>query len=276
MNRRVVFGILLAVVAGLFTLAGYMVWLASAPPIERDLRIELSGLPPTAAPLKIVLLSDLHVARVGNTPERLRDTISRVNALRPDIVLLAGDFDGDSALGRFGMRPIASELIELKAPLGVFAVFGNHDYPDPERRVRLLERGGIRFLDNASARAGPLAIVGISDAFTGHDRSLNALAAARNQGGIPIVLTHSPDTIPTLPRSVELVLAGHTHCGQVVLPLIGAMDTRSRYGGRYRCGIVREERRTAVITSGLGVSRLPFRLGAPPDFWVITVAAPKR
>lgn len=264
----------LAALTGLaLALATYMLWLACSAPIERVLTVRLSELPPRSTPLKIVLLSDFHVARAGDTPKRLRDTVRRVNALQPDLVLLAGDFDGDSALGRYGMRPIAAELVKLKASLGVFAVFGNHDYPSADRRVWALKRAGIQFLDNTSARIGPLAIVGISDAFSHHDRVSAALAAARATGGVPIVLTHSPDVIPDLPPNIQLAMAGHTHCGQVVLPIIGALDTRSRYGQRYRCGIVREGGRTSIITSGLGISRLPFRLGAPPDFWVITIAS---
>lgn len=263
--------VLLCLVGFSIALVLYMIWRAGAAPIQRDLTVELHGLPPATAPLKIALLSDFHVAKVGDTPERLRDTVRRVNGLNPDVVLLAGDFDGDSALGRFGMRPIASELVRLKARLGVFAVLGNHDYPGADRRMLWLNRAGIQTLDNAAARAGPLVIVGISDAFSHHDRASAALDAAGREGGVPVVLTHSPDVIPALPANIELALAGHTHCGQVVLPLIGALETRSRYGQRYACGIVREGRRTTVITSGLGVSRLPFRLGASPDFWVITI-----
>lgn len=271
MIRHHAFTVMAVPAAVVVALLAYMVCLAGATPVQRDLRIGLSGLGPGTKPLKLVLLSDLHVAKVGDTPERLRETVSRVNALRPDVVLLAGDFDGDWSLGRYGMRPIAAQLMNLNAPLGVFAVFGNHEYPDADRRVWALKRVGIRFLDNTSARAGALAIVGISDAFTQHDRVSSALAAAKRQGGVPVVLTHSPDAIANLPGEIELALAGHTHCGQVVLPLIGALDTRSRYNQRYRCGIIREGRRTSIVTSGLGVSRLPLRLGAAPDFWVITI-----
>lgn len=256
-------------------LTAVMVWNANASPIQRNVTVQLSGLAPSTPALKIVFLADLHLASVGDTPSRLRETVSRVNALRPDIVLIGGDYDGDTALGRSGMRPIATALAMLRTRFGAFATFGNHEYPDPERRTWLLKRAGIRTLDNSVESAGPFSIVGISDAFTGHDRTGEALAIARRKGGVPIVLTHSPDAIPELPPGIELALAGHTHCGQVVLPWIGALDTRSRYGRRYICGVVREGRRTSIITSGLGVSRLPLRLNAPPDFWVITIVPRK-
>lgn len=277
MTRRLV-AVLAVFVAGAIALIGLMVWLAGAAPVQRNLTVELSGLPPRTRPIKLVLLADAHVARFGDTPERLEQTVSRVNALHPDIVLLGGDFMADHGVGRLGMRSAYLPLAKLKAPLGVFAILGNHDYAFQAAPAvaRWLRRAGIAVLDNSAAGAGPLTIVGIGDAFTHHDNVPAALAAARHQGDVPIVLTHSPDAIPDLPPEIQLAFAGHTHCGQVVLPFVGALDTRSRYGQRYVCGVVREGSRTAVMTSGLGVSRVPFRLGAPPDFWVITIIPRKR
>lgn len=67
------------------------------------------------------------------------------------------------------------------------------------------------------------------------------------------------------------MLAGHTHCGQVALPLIGPLSTMSRYGRRYACGVVREGARTLVVTAGLGTSGIPLRLGAVPDMWLVEI-----
>ena len=78
--------------------------------------------------------------------------------------------------------------------------------------------------------------------------------------GARILLSHSPDPFPRLPRDVALMLAGHTHCGQVRLPLIGAVKTMSAYGQRYACGLIRENGRTLIVTAGLGTSGLPLRL----------------
>ncbi|MBO9621801.1 MAG: hypothetical protein J7500_03725 [Sphingomonas sp.] len=77
--------------------------------------------------------------------------------------------------------------------------------------------------------------------------------------------------MPELPARFGLVLAGHTHCGQIVLPLVGALASASRFGERYRCGIVREPGRITIVTSGLGASVLPLRYGAPPDWWMLTL-----
>jgi len=259
-------------IIGVLVFCAFMIRNAAAPPVQRNVTIEMSGLA-GSRPLRIVLLGDMHVAKYGDSPERLRETVSRVADLHPDLVLLAGDFLADAILEPVPMRPNVAPLEGLEAPLGVFAVLGNHDYlgGNPERLRFWLSRVGVRVLDNEAVRAGPLTVVGISDDFSGHARLRPALLSAKRAGGTPIVLTHSPDIIPDLPQNFELALAGHTHCGQVVLPLIGSFDTRSRFGLRYACGLVREGARTTVVTGGLGVSRLPFRLGAPPDFWVITV-----
>ena len=250
-------------------LCARMVWLANSAPVQRNLTLHWSLLPPGTPPLRVVLLSDFHVARVGDTPERLRETVARVDALHPDIVVLAGDFVSSQDLGGYPVRRSVAPLAGLHPRLGVFAVLGNHDYPHPEVIRKSLAEVGVRALDNDAARAGPLAIVGIGDAFSGHDLVPTAVIAAKRVGGVPIVFTHSPDVVPDLPAALPLTLAGHTHCGQIALPMVGAPVTQSRFGQRYACGIIRESQRVTIVTAGLGVSRVPFRLGALPDYWVI-------
>jgi len=87
-----------------------------------------------------------------------------------------------------------------------------------------------------------------------------------------MLLSHSPDIMPRVPDDVSLVLAGHTHCGQIRLPLIGAVSTMSDHGQRYGCGLVRDGPKRAVISAGLGTSILPLRLGAVPDIWLLTLS----
>jgi predicted MPP superfamily phosphohydrolase len=90
-------------------------------------------------------------------------------------------------------------------------------------------------------------------------------------GGVPVVLSHSPDPFPQVPPTVALMVAGHTHCGQIRLPIIGAVSYMSEHGGRYACGLVEEGGKTLVVSAGLGTSLLPLRLGAVPDMWLITL-----
>jgi predicted MPP superfamily phosphohydrolase len=127
-------------------------------------------------------------------------------------------------------------------------VLGNHDHWTAPHSVRsALQDGGITVLENEATRRGALTIVGIGDRFSRHDDLPKAVAAALAQGGAPIVLTHSPDIVPELPASFELVLAGHTHCGQVVLPWLGPLVShapfahwRRIYNPRYRCGRIED------------------------------------
>ena len=89
------------------------------------------------------------------------------------------------------------------------------------------------------------------------------------------MISHSPDLARTLPADMPLLVAGHTHCGQIAPWPIGPIFTASNHGLRYACGIVRERGRALVVTAGLGTSGLPLRLGAPPDMWLLTLG-PRR
>ena len=149
---------------------------------------------------------------------------------------------------------------------------GNHDYWTNGAAVRRgLAAASVAVVANGAVRRGPLAIGGIDDPVTHHANVAGTSAAVRRLGGAPVLLAHSPDIAPALPPGLSLLLAGHTHCGQVVLPLIGAPISVSRYGERYRCGLVREGARTVVIGAGTGTSNLPLRFNAPPDWWLLTL-----
>jgi predicted MPP superfamily phosphohydrolase len=170
---------------------------------------------------------------------------------------------------------VVAPLKDLRSQLGTFAVLGNHDHwADAAAARAALRDAGAILLDNAAARAGPLVIGGLDDAFTGH-ADLDATFAAMNAlGGTPILLSHSPDPFPRVPPNVKLMLAGHTHCGQIRLPLLGAISYMSEFGDRYACGVVVERGKTLVVGAGLGTSILPLRLGAVPDMWLITLTRP--
>jgi predicted MPP superfamily phosphohydrolase len=115
----------------------------------------------------------------------------------------------------------------LNAPLGVVAVLGNHDHWTSPKGVRAaLLRAGITVLGNEATRRGPLAILGVDDAFSGHDDVAATVGSWKAIGGIPLVLTHTPDLTHKLSGELSIVLAGHTHCGQVVLPWLGPILTR--------------------------------------------------
>ncbi len=247
---------------------------AVSEPRMRTARIDLPGWPEGAPRLRILLLSDLHVAGPDMPPERLSAILDRAAGARPDIVLIAGDFISDKKLAtrRYGLTEAVAPLRRLHPRLGTFAVLGNHDHwRNAGEARRALSAAGVHVLDNDAVRVGPLALGGLDDAFTAHDRLAATLEAMRGLKGAKVLLSHSPDPFPDLPDDIELMVAGHTHCGQIRLPLIGAIATASHYGDRYACGLVREKGRVLVVGAGLGTSIAPLRIGAPPDYWLLDV-----
>ena len=269
---------LILVALGLLLLA-WCYWSAVADPVVREADVQLPGWPGGAAPIRVVLISDLHVSAPDNPPERIARIVGQINALRPDLVLIAGDFLTEKSVStrNYGADEIAAALAGLRPRLGTFAVLGNHDHwIDGPGMRRALAGRGIRVLVNEAVRAGPLVIGGLDDAFTGHNRDAATHAAMRRLPGARILLSHSPDPFATLPADIGLMLAGHTHCGQIRLPLIGALKTMSAYGQRYACGLVVENGRSLIVTAGLGTTGVPLRLLAPPDLWLVTVGPVRR
>ena len=250
----------------------FAVWMyrnATADPIVRSTSVEIAGL---SAPLRLVLLSDIHVAGPDMPPQRVRRIVDQINGLHPELVLIGGDFVSDKSVSthQYSAAEAVAPLADLKSRLGVVAVMGNHDHWRDAGAIRAeLRKLRITVLDNDAAQVGPLTIGGVDDNFTGYDNLPRALQRMRALAGPRVLLTHSPDVFPHVPADVALTLAGHTHCGQIKLPLIGRLATASSYGDRYACGRVDEGGRTLIVSAGLGTSLLPLRLGAPPDVWLI-------
>ena len=253
---------------------GFLGWMyreARLDPVVRiaDLEVERLG-----SPVRLVLISDIHIAGPDMPPDRLQHIVGQINRLKPDLVLIAGDFVSDKRT-RTRSYPLADAVAPLRglnAKFGTVAVLGNHDHwRDAAEARRELKRVGIRLLDNDATRVGPLTIAGVDDAYTGHDRVDQTIERMRKLGQPAILLSHTPDVFPKLPSDIFLTLAGHTHCGQIRLPFIGAVSTMSEYGERYACGRVDEKGKTLIVSAGLGTSILPLRLGAPPDLWVVNL-----
>jgi len=263
---------ILAAVA--LALAGWAYWTAIADPVVRRAEVELAGWPAGQPAIRAVLISDLHVAGPDMPPSRLARIVARINALHPDLVLIAGDFVSDKRIAtlHYPLADAVAPLAGLRARFGTLAVLGNHDHWRNAGEARAaLAAAHVTLLDNDAVAAGPLAIGGLDDAFTGREDLAATLARMRRLPGARILLSHSPDPFPGVPADVGLMVAGHTHCGQIRLPFVGAVSTMSDYGDRYACGLVRENGRILIVTAGLGTSVLPLRLGAVPDLWLVTI-----
>lgn len=270
-RRNPVWSALAGVFVAILALAGYSFAEARRDPVVREAAIVMPDWPTAAPPLRVVLLSDVHAGNAATTPARLGRVVAQINALRPDLILIAGDFlPGEAAIDAAAAGAALAPLKGLRARLGVVAVPGNHDHWTGLGAVRsALDAAGVTLLANQAAVRGPLAIAAVDDDHSRHARTAPTLAAARRLPGAKLVLTHSPDIAPLLPPDFPLLLAGHTHCGQAVIPFYGSLDPVSRYDDRYRCGVIREGARTVIVTAGIGGS-LPLRLNAPPDLWLLT------
>lgn len=255
-------------------LLAWSYWTAVSDPKVRTARVAAAGWPSGTPPLRLVLISDIHVGGPDMPPERLRRIVDRINRLAPDIVLVAGDLVTDKRLATryYSHEEAVAPLAGLRPRLATVGVLGNHDHwRDAAAARRALARAGIRLLQNEAAQVGPVAVGGLDDDFTGRADLPATLVALRRLKGPKLILSHSPDPFADPAPDVFLMLAGHTHCGQIAPPLIGPLSTMSEYGRRYACGRVREGGRTLVVTAGLGTSGIPLRLGAVPDMWLVEV-----
>lgn len=248
------------------------------------------------AKLRIVALADIHACEPWMPPSRIADICSVANSLQPDIILLLGDFISSMNFVTGNVSPDVwtAELAKLKAPLGVHAIQGNHDWwaddaiqlagggetfaqnalirantPVYENDVIQLEKDGQSFwLAGLSSqwalkpgkRFGRTSMVGLDD--------LDGTLTKITDDAPVILMAHEPDIFPRVPERVSLTLSGHTHGGQVRLfgysPVVP-----SKYGNRFAYGHVVENDRNLVVSGGLGCSILPVRFGLPPEITVI-------
>lgn len=222
--------------------------------------------------LRVVVLTDLHVGAPHVGLEKLEAVVAAANAADPDVVLLAGDYVIHGVWGGRFVEPEAMipALSRLEARHGVFAVLGNHDWwYDGPRVGRALTAAGIELLENEARwiEAG-LWIGGIGDLTTLH-HDVGAMLATVDAPGPILAVTHHPDVFPQVPPEVRLTVAGHTHGGQVWLPLLGRLVVPSRFGQRYALGHVQEGVRHLFVGQGIGTSLLPVRFGVPPEISVL-------
>lgn len=238
-------------------------------------------------PLRIGLISDTHVAAPHTDVERVRRVVDRMNGERPDVVVLLGDYAGGHEPAEVRAAPERSKVLRgieafggLSSPLGTFAVLGNHDSWFDDRSVATaLARSDAMVLENRAVRVerpgGAFWIGGLADMDSPRlETSVPETLAAVADDRPVILLTHWPDPFVDVPERVALTLAGHTHCGQVNLPLLGRLVHASRMSERWACGLYDEDRRKLFVTGGVGVSILPVRFRAPPEIVILTLRAP--
>lgn len=258
---------------------------------------------PSGLFLRLAILTDLHACDPWMSVDRIAGIVDRTNALAPDAVLLLGDYVAGSKMLRLARyipeREWAHVLAGLRAPLGVHAVLGNHDWWDDREVQRLrhgspaartaLEAEGIPVYENDAvrlAKAGrPFWIAGLGDQaaywpqlwkggpppFRANRYGIDDLEGTLLQvtDDAPVVMmAHEPDIFEKMPERVALTVCGHTHGGQVRIPGL-PVYVPSRYGSRYLHGHIVEGGRNLIVSSGLGCSGIPVRLGVPPEIVIV-------
>jgi uncharacterized protein len=235
--------------------------------------IALPNWPPSHDGFRVGLLSDLHAGAPHANPKAIARAVERLNAEQPDVALLGGDYIDAHTLwgGRIAPELIARELAQLEAP--TFAVLGNHDWKQAgDHMWTALRNAGIAVLENEARETSGVYIAGLADLRCRRPDLPGTLATVPSDAPV-ILLAHDPDVFPLVPDRVAITLSGHTHGGQIAIPVLRRPVIPSRYGERYARGHIVEDGRHLYVTSGLGTSGLPVRLLAPPEVVVLELTS---
>lgn len=252
----------------------------------KPLEIRLRSLPPAFEGMRIAQLSDIHLDEFTE-PFLLRHSIDEINRIRPDAVFLTGDFISyEIASRKFAIKSAwqcGEILSELKCRQR-YAILGNHDVMLGEKEVtEALVANGITVLNNSYIpleRGGSrIWLAGLDDPVCGHPDPDRAIPVSiRNRPEQPVILMcHAPDYADDLlahpaGKSIDFVLSGHTHGGQVRLPFVGALELPP--GGRkYIEGLFRLGSMQLYVNRGIGTVGVPFRFDCPPEVTSITLGA---
>ena len=287
-----------ALLTGAGAMAGTLMFSGYAIAVEPEMipLIRHYSLAPQAWPeglsLRVGVIADLHACEPWMSAERIRGIVEQTNALSPDLIVLLGDFNAGH---RFVTGPVmpgswADALSALHAPLGTYAVLGNHDWwhgpvpgmaGGPEEVTEALNGVGIRVLENEAIRIDRggkrFWLAGLADQLAyatskrstrrGADDLAATLKQVRDDAPV-LMLAHEPYIFRHMPDRVSLTLSGHTHGGQIVLPAIGPIVTPSR---RYNYGHIVESGRNLIVSGGLGTSGVPMRFGVPPEILDVVI-----
>jgi predicted MPP superfamily phosphohydrolase len=239
--------------------------------------ITIDSWPKELSGLRIAMIGDLHTDTRYINEAKLQKIVDLTNAQNPDVIVLLGDYMQGTRNNPQHVEPevTARYLKNLKAPLGVYAILGNHDWWYNGARVRqAFENEGIPILDDdvkeLNWHGTSFWLAGLGDLWTRPQHVAATLDKAPS-GSTIIALTHNPDVFPTLPQSVPLLLAAHTHGGQVNIPLIGTPIVPSNFGSKYTAGHIFENGHHMYVTTGIGTSIMRVRFRVPPEIMMLTV-----
>jgi predicted MPP superfamily phosphohydrolase len=245
--------------------------------IVRQQTIQVDNWPKELSGLRIAVIGDVHTGAPFINEQKLKRIVELTNQQNPDLIVLLGDYMSPNSWHSHRVEPevTAGGLKDLKAPLGVYTILGNHDWwYNGEKVRRAFEANGIRVLEEEVAeikwKDKSFWLVGLADLMT-RRQHVDETIAKVPAGSTVIALAHNPDIFPRLPQTVPLLLAAHTHGGQVKIPLIGTPIVPSRFGSKYTAGHVFENGHHMFVTTGIGTSILPVRFRVPPEIVILTI-----
>ena len=272
MNRRTFLKAALATaIPAPLVAASYGLAEASWLKVERP-TLPLPRLPQVFDGLRVAFLTDVHHGPFVGL-DYVRTVVRTALHLQPDLILLGGDYVSKDAEY---IAPCFEALGALRAPLGVHGVLGNHDHWHGLAETRAgMKDAGITEMTNSGVwltrGSGRLRLAGIDDLWRGTSDVPAAVGDASSTDAC-LLVSHNPDVAETLKdRRVGLVLSGHTHGGQVVVPGYGAPIVPSRYGQKYLKGLVEAPVTKVYVSRGLGTVSPPMRFGSRPELTLLTL-----
>lgn len=222
--------------------------------------------------IDVVFLTDIHYGPTVSA-SFLNDIISKTNELDPDIVLLGGDYlFKDPSNISF----VAEKLSRIHSRKGIYAVFGNHDYwLNINEFKKEFRKNGIKDLTNTGYWIDNIKICGVGDLYC-DEQNLNTLNDVTMQDFV-ILLSHNPDYYLKMnkkyKKKIDLMISGHTHGGQINLPLLGAITTQTKLGRRFRCGFFKMKDLSFYVSRGLGTVEIPVRINCPSELTLFSIGS---
>lgn len=290
-----VFKIIAVLVFAAFLCLGYAYFIEPHRLVVNQKQIHIKDWNSAFDGLRIAAISDIHAGSNGVDEAKLRQIVQTTNELNPDLIVLLGDFvsqeqsDAPIRQRSLKMEPaaIAENLQGFRAKYGVFVVLGNHDEWYGANAVASSFTGiGYKVLNGELATiekdGQKLRILGLKDhqqikSWTAYSYDARNILTSTEGTGDVLVLQHSPDVLETITgdlaisKDLKLMLAGHTHGGQIWLPVFGSPVVPSSYGQKYAFGHVKDRGLDMFVTTGIGTSILPFRFLVPPEIAVVTI-----
>ena len=275
-KKRIRIALLVVLLLG----AGLAFWSILIEPnrlIVHQETIQIDNWPKELTGLRIAVIADIHTGGPFINGQKLQQIVALTNQQTPDLIILLGDYMSPNSWHSHRVEPevTAAALKDLKAPSGVYSILGNHDWWYSGEKVRrAFEQNGIHVLEDEVAevkwRDKSFWLVGLADLWT-RPQHINETIAKVPPGSTVIALTHNPDIFPRLPQNVPLLLAAHTHGGQVNIPLIGTPIVPSDFGQKYTAGHVFENGHHLFVTTGIGTSIFPIRFRVTPEIVILTI-----